>query len=105
MAIVERIEIPLDTLADVVLENMSARASDLTVVKRERPRVDGNETIRIQFNATVQGIKVSYIDQLWSSPSGSVQVLAFTSANLFSEYEDALIDLMNGAVYHGSPSE
>jgi hypothetical protein len=45
---------------------------------------------------SVKGIFVTYLGYYFSSPKGTVQLLAYTSTNLLEDVRQELEDLLNG---------
>ncbi len=98
MLITERIGIPIESLKDLALKNARKAAPDLQVVKEEFRMVNGVKVLFMQMNGTLQGISFSYYGYYYSSRSGSMQLLTYTSENLLNEYKTNLEELLNGLV-------
>lgn len=52
----------------------------------------------LQMAGTLSGIRFTYFGYYYSSPNGTVQLITYTSSNLFKEYADDLEDFLNGFV-------
>lgn len=98
MMITEGIEIPLLSLRDIAIENARRAAPDLEIKKEEYRTVNGVKVLCLQMNATIRGIPFSYLNYYYSSKSGSIQLLTYTSANLFNGYRSRMEMLLNGLV-------
>ena len=96
--ITEGIEIPLLSLRDIAIENARRAAPDLEIKKEEYRTVNGVKVLCLQMNATIRGIPFSYLNYYYSSKSGSIQLLTYTSANLFNGYRSRMEMLLNGLV-------
>jgi hypothetical protein len=96
MLITERIEIPIESLKKIAFDNAKNVAPDIAVVKQEYRTVNGTKVFFMQMNGTIQGIKFSYLGYYYSSTTGTVQFLTYTSQNLLSDYESELMALLNG---------
>jgi len=98
MAIAEKIEIPVENLVEIAVGNAKEAAPDITVVKKEYRMVNGKKVIMMQMNGTTHGIKFSYVGYYYSTPSGSVQYVVYTSQQLLKEYMPDIEELLNGLV-------
>lgn len=98
MIITEKIEIPLESLRKVALENGKAAAPDIQVVKEEFRMVNGLKMLFMQMNGTIEGMKFSYYGYYYSSASGTVQFITYTSQNLINDYHPVCDELLNGLV-------
>lgn len=96
MVISERIQVPLTTLRYAVLQNAQKVDPEADITRERRLRVNGADVLEVQLRATVQGIPLTYLNYLYSGPSGTIQVLTWTSPNLFSEFRADLQTLLNG---------
>jgi len=96
MLITEKIEIPIESLKNIALENGKSAAPDLHIVHEEYRMVNGIKVLMMQMDGTTQGIKFSYLGYYYSSHSGTVQFITYTSQNLLKEYRNISEDLLNG---------
>lgn len=98
MLIAEKIEIPLATLRNLAIQNAKSVSPDLKVVKEEYRTVNGRDLLMMQMMGTIQGIKFAYFGYYYSSPNGCLQLLTYTSQNMFEEHEATMESLLNGLV-------
>lgn len=98
MVITEKVEVPLITLRSLAVENGKLVAPDLIIVKEEYRTVNGLQVLLLQLNGTMQGIKFSYYGYYFSSISGTVQFITYTSQNLLDGYVKECEKLLNGFV-------
>jgi len=96
MMLVERIEIPIETLAQAAFQNAQEESADIYIVKQEYRMVNGKKMLLMQMNGTVKGIKFSYYGYYYSNPGGTVQMVAYTSQNLFQDQLANAEELLNG---------
>ena len=96
--ITEKIEVPLETLKFIALENGKSIAPDFRVIKEEYRMVNDLKILFLQMDGTMQGIKFSYYGYYYSSPSGTVQFITYTSQNLLDDYRNDCDTLLNGLV-------
>lgn len=98
IVIIERISIPIESLKKIVLENARQVGSDTKIVHDSTGTVNEAEVTFLDFNATISEIPFRYHTMLWSGNEGSVQVIAFTSQNLFPEYKKDFDGLLSGTI-------
>lgn len=96
MLVTERIEVPLENLAQLALENARKVSPDIYFVTREYRIVNGKKVIMAQMNGTVSGIKFTYLGYYYSDEKGSTQIVTYTSQNLFPEYREEAEKFLNG---------
>ena len=96
--IAERIQTPISTLRDLVLENAKEAAPDAEIVFEKELLVNGAKFLNLHIKGTAQGIPFIYDGYYWSGKKGNLQVMAFTGQNLFDEFERDIINLLNGVV-------
>lgn len=96
MIVAEKIEIPLESLADIAVKNAQRVATDLSIVKKEYRIVNGQKMLCMQMNGTTASIKFSYYGYYYSTPNGSIQFLTYSSQNLMDGYIEVAEDLLNG---------
>lgn len=96
MVIAERVEMPIKTLRDAAVENARAAAQDLKVEREERRTVNGKSVLFLQMSGTVKGIPFVYYNYYHAGPVGSIQIISYTSKNLFEENKADFADLLNG---------
>lgn len=98
LAITEGIEVPVESLRGISIENILTSAEDASIVSEEYRVVNGKTVIASTVNATVSGIKITYLFYYYSNESGSLQFMAYTSQNLFSKRKELMENLLNGLV-------
>lgn len=98
MLITEKLKVPLETLVSIAIENGRKAAPDLKVIKQEYRIVNGTKVMMMQMSATIQGINFVYYGYYYTSESGSVQFLSYTSQDLLNNYLDDIEELLNGFV-------
>jgi hypothetical protein len=98
MILIEKIEIPLETLKGIAFKNAQEAAPDMKIIKEEYRTVNGLKVLLMQMNGSMQGIKFSYYGYYFSNKNGSVQYVTYTAQNLMSEYENECDILLNGLV-------
>lgn len=96
--ITEKIEVPLESLKNIVIENARSLAPDIRVMQEEYRNVNGQRVLFLQLNGTAQGMKISYYGYVFSNSSGTVQLITFTSQNLLEQYKEDGEKLINGLV-------
>jgi|DewCreStandDraft_4_1066084.scaffolds.fasta_scaffold75096_1 hypothetical protein len=99
MLITERIEVPLNNLKQIALQNAQNVAPDIKIVLEEKRKVNNKEEVLcLQMEGTIQGIKFVYFGYYYSDENGSLQLITYTSSNLFKKYKASLESFLNGLV-------
>jgi hypothetical protein len=98
MIIAEGIEVPLEVLKTIAIDNGREVSPDLKIVKQEYRTVNGIKTLLLQMEGSMQGIKFTYYGYYFSSASGSLQFVTYTSQGLFNKYQSECDMLLNGLV-------
>lgn len=98
LMITERLSMPLTTLKFAVMENAKSVMRNFKLLKEEYRLVNGLKVYCIEMEGTYQGIKLNYYGYCYSNESGSTQLIAYTSKQLFKEYQGLATDLLNGLV-------
>ena len=96
MLIAEKTEVTVEALADIAYENALEAAPDIKIVEKEYRTVNGLEVIMMKMNGTIQGIKFIYFGYYFSNAQGAFQFLTYTSQNVFNEYKNDMLHLLNG---------
>jgi hypothetical protein len=92
----ERIEVSRDAFRQVVVENAKALAPDVAVISETPRRINGLDVTLIRYRGTAMGIKVTFLNQMYSDPSGTIQLAAWTGTNLVDEYQRDFLELFAG---------
>lgn len=98
MMIIEKIEIPLESLMNIALKNAKDVAPDVKVIKTEYRTVNNKKILFMQMNGTMEGVKFAYYGYYFSNGSGTIQFVTYTSQNLLNDYLSDAEELLNGLV-------
>lgn len=98
MIIIEKIQIPLETLINIALQNAQKAAPDAKIAKQEYRTVNNKKMLCLQINGTLQGVKFSYFGYYYSNDNGTVQFVTYTSPDLLKSYLNDAEELLNGLV-------
>jgi hypothetical protein len=98
MSIAEGVEIPIETLGDIAIKNAENASPNVRVTHKEYRNVNGTDVLHMRLEGTLQGINFIYYGYYFSNKGGSVQLVGYTSANLFDKYKKDLEDFLNGFV-------
>lgn len=99
ITVVEKIEIPIENFSAIVLKSMKMRGAENVVVEKEEFRmVNGKRVLFMQFSATTSGMTFTYAGYYFSNESGTSQLLCYTSKNLFNQYKQEFMNMLNGFV-------
>ena len=96
LLIAERMVVPIAKLRDIAFKNARSAAPDISVVKEENRTVNGIEMLCMQMDGTIEGIKFTYYGYYYAGKSGSIQLLTYTSQNLFQESQPEMTEFLNG---------
>lgn len=96
MSISERITMPLSSLKAIVLKNAQAAAPDAEITMDQARVVNGVPVTAMQLTGTAHGIPFRYFGYYYAGKAGTLQLITFTGASLFSEYEADFEELLNG---------
>ncbi len=98
MLITEKIEIPIQNLRQAAINNAKSVAPDTKVINQEYRTVNDNEVLMMQLIGTIQGVKFVYYGYYFTSSYGTVQLVTYTSENLFKTREGEMEMFLNGLV-------
>lgn len=98
LVMAERIAMTLDALKDMAITNAKSAAPDARVTFEENRIVNGKKVLCMRMEGTIQGIQFIYYGYYYASKAGVVQLVAYTSLNLFPEYEAEMTEFLNGLV-------
>ena len=96
MAIVEEVEIPLESLSKIAYEAMLEAAPNAEIITKEYRNVNGLEVLFMRMNGTMQGINFSYFGYYYSNKSGTIQLVTYSSINLVDKYKNQCEKFLNG---------
>ena len=96
MLIIEKTEITVEALIDIAYGNALDAAPDIKIVEKEYRTVNGLEVIMMKMKGTIQGLKIIYYGYYYSNADGAFQFLTYTSQNVFNEYENDMLNFLNG---------
>lgn len=98
MIIAERIEMKIEALKEMVINNAQAVAPDIKVTYEEKRLVNRKNVLCMRMEGTIQSIHFIYYGYYYTGKEGTVQLLSYTSQNLFPEYENDMTEFLNGLV-------
>lgn len=98
MTIFERADFPLSFLRNLALNNARKASSDFEVLEEEMREVNGRQVLCLKFNATIQGVKFTYLGYYCTFPGGALQLLTMTYHNLFEELKPDFEELFSGLI-------
>ncbi len=88
----------IKSLRKIALENMQKAASSFKILNEEYRTVNGLKILKIESEATVEGINFNYINYYYSDSLTTIQFLGFTAKNLIKKYSAQIEELLNGFV-------
>jgi hypothetical protein len=96
MLIYERIGIPLESLAQIAIDQAVSVAPNLALRTAEYRVVNGKKMLCMQMDGTMQGIDFTYYGYYYSDENRSIQFISYTGTGLFNELKDTFEQLLNG---------
>lgn len=96
MVIAERISMKLSALKEAALSLMRESAPDIEVTLEENRRVNGKTILCMRTEGEIQGIQFVYYGYYYSGKEGTIQLLTYTTPNLYPEYESEMTEFLNG---------
>lgn len=97
MVISERISFnSMDTLMAFVEDNLYKGANSVNILVEDYRVVNGREVCFMKAAATLNSVNFIYEGYYYTGPAGTIQFSTWTGENLFNEYEQDMMDLLNG---------
>lgn len=94
--VAERIEVPLDKFEDLFLAQVRTTDPKAKVLSRGHRTVNAANMLVLEVEAAVSGIPFVFVNHVYSSSAGTVQIIAWTSKNLVAEKGPAIDKLVSG---------
>jgi hypothetical protein len=98
MMITEKLDLPLESLANIALDNARDAAPDVRIIKKEYRYVNGLKVLMMRMTGTIQNIKFSYYGYYYSTSGGATQFLVYSSEEIVDQHIADIEDLLNGFV-------
>jgi len=96
MLIAERFALPVSKLREIALKNAQTAAPDIKVVREENRTVNGVNVLCMQMDGTIEGISFTYFGYYYAGKSGTIQLLTYTTQNIFQESLPEMTEFLNG---------
>lgn len=101
MVIPERIQVGADAIKKLALDNAKDAAPDAKVTFEEKRKINGKDVLVLNIDGTVEGIKFRYYGYYYTGKAGTVQVLMYTSPDLFEQYKKDMEGILNSLEIEG----
>ena len=98
MIIFEEIEATVESIKSVAVERAKMMTDDFVLIAEEYRKVNDKMILYMETEATISGIKFSYVYYIDSSPIGVSQFICFTDNKSYTDNKPLLIELLNGLV-------
>lgn len=106
MVIAERLQMTYQSLKDLFLSNLQEIDPNAKMTKEEDIKVNNLDIKSADIEAVISGMQARYKAHFYLGEEGTIQFVAFTSANLADEYADDMVELLNGLeIYKGQKIE
>ena len=96
MMINEKIEMSLENLKDSAFYNFDFAASDARIVNQELRNINGLSVLMLHMEGTIDGFSVFYYGYYFSNDQGTVQLIAYSTTNLYEYYKVEIEKFLNG---------
>lgn len=96
--ITEKTPFALETLRKIALFNAQKAAPNATELSAEYRMVNGKKILCLKIQGTIQDIKFLYFGYYYSNKAGTVQLVTYTSDDLFISVEKEFENFLNGLV-------
>jgi hypothetical protein len=94
--IAERVQTPMSALKKAALENAKQGDKEAKIVKEEARVVNWSEVLCLEIEASTEGVPMTLYGYYYSGDQGTIQVLTWTSRNLFQELKPEMERFLNG---------
>lgn len=92
----ERNEIDADHLARAALSSARDTSDDVKIVSEAWRTVNGLRTLVLRLDATMNGARFSFYNQMYSDSNGTVQLAGWTGARKFDAYRRDFLEIFSG---------
>ena len=94
--ITERTEIPASKMPEIALTNAKRVDPAAKITKQGSRTVNGLPMTYVEYEATIQGVPVSFYAHFYSDSSVTVQIIGYTGRNLLLGYRSAIEQVVSG---------
>lgn len=98
MVIAEGAEMPTTSLKELALDNARNAGQDVTLIFEEKRIVNGHEILCLKITGKIKQVPFIYYGYYYGGKEGTIQVITFTTQNLFKKYEEEFTNFLNGLV-------
>ena len=96
MIIGQRVQVSMEELERAALNNAKKVAPDITLLFREKRVISGKHFHCLQMTGTIQGNSIMYYGYYYGGPEGTLQVICYTTPDLFDQAKTDFDELLNG---------
>lgn len=94
--VAEEIPIPTSAFKEVALENAKTLDPSINIVAEEKRIVNGIEVLCLTMEGTIRQIPFKFYGYYYGGKDGAIQIVAFTSQNVFNKYQQEFTNFLNG---------
>ena len=98
LILTERTQMPLELFKAQVLTNAKNAAPDAEIFFSETRKVNGHDILAMQIKGNMKGMAIHYYGYYYTGKEGCIQVLTYTTENLFEEFKSDFDEFLNGLV-------
>lgn len=96
MVFAERLELSFPALKNLALSNAKEAAPDAEITFEEMRKVNGKDVLVLRMKGTISEIAFVYYGYYYTGKEGTLQVLTYTTPNLFDELKSDFEEFLNG---------
>lgn len=96
MIINEKVQLTYDLLKEAALKNAQNLDKNAFIEKEEYRMVNGIKVLHVILDAETSGVGFKFFSYYYTGKEGTVQIVAYTSANIFAEKKKEFEDVLNG---------
>lgn len=98
ITIPERVELDIEALKSVALGNAKGAGKNFKLLEEEVRKVNNTYVHMLKFRAKIQNMDFIYMGYYYTAENISIQLLTFTFAKFFDDYEKDMLNVLNGFV-------
>ena len=99
MLIYEGLEIPINSLKEIIISNLSFFDSDTSITSAVTCNINGTIGELITYDIHNMGLDLSYLSFITSKPTGTIQFTFYTLQSSFNKLRQSFIDALAGLVF------
>ena len=79
-----------------MVANARSASKNVKILAEEERNVNNTRVIMLNIKAEIKGLSFVYLYYIFSNENSSIQLICFTTEELFNEYKKDMEELLNG---------